>query len=144
MKFENYSIKTINSPHSWYELFNQFEDANIYQAWNYSKVVQDEKEIHHLALYKDNELIGLTQVRIKTLPVMQRGIAYIFSGPLWRRKNKPNPTENILSIINSLKNEFVTKKKLVLRFRPYLFSDEKIDPLLNQMLTENLFFKRSD
>jgi lipid II:glycine glycyltransferase (peptidoglycan interpeptide bridge formation enzyme) len=144
MIFENFSIKLIDNSKYWYELFNQFKDANIYQTWNYSKIVQDEKQVHHLALFKDEELIGLAQVRIKTLPVMQRGIAYIFSGPLWRRKNKHNSPENFLSIVNTLKNEYTVKKKLVFRFRPYIFSDEKIDPILNQMLTENLSFRRSN
>lgn len=138
MIFENYSVKLIDNSQYWYELFNRFEDANIYQTWNYAKIVQGEKQLEHLALFKDEELIGLAQVRVKCLPVIRRGIAYIFSGPLWRLKDKQNTAENFLSIINTLKHEYVVKRKLVFRFRPYIFSDEKICTELKESIVKNL------
>lgn len=121
---DKYNMLLIENSQHWDSLLVEFDDANIYQTWNYAKIVQNEKLVHHLAIYKHDDLIGIAQVRIKTLPLFQRGIAYIFSGPLWRRKDRGNPVENFYAVLDILKNEYVSNKKLVLRIRPFIFSDE--------------------
>jgi lipid II:glycine glycyltransferase (peptidoglycan interpeptide bridge formation enzyme) len=142
MKLENYNMIVVNNDTEWHNLLRQFDDANIYQTWNYARIVQDEKRLEHLAFYRNEILIGLAQVRIKILPVLNRGIAYIFSGPVWRKNNQQTPVENLLSILQTLKTEYVINKKLLLRFRPYIFSDESNELNINAELFNELNFKR--
>lgn len=131
-------IKEINDKTIWHRSMQEFEDANIYQTWNFALVVQNEKKVKHFAIYSNQNLIGLANVRIRTMPIINRGIAYILNGPLWQKRNQENNIQILSDIFTALREEFVVKQQLVLRIQPYIFSD--IIPNLD--LIENLGFTR--
>lgn len=132
------SIKEISDKTFWYDSMREFEDASIYQTWNFAALAQNEKKVKHLAIYANQDLISIVQVRIRTVPILNRGIAYIFNGPLWQKKNQRNNLEILSDIFNALKQKFVVNQKLLLRIKPFIFSD-KID---NINFIENIEFKR--
>jgi lipid II:glycine glycyltransferase (peptidoglycan interpeptide bridge formation enzyme) len=132
------SIKEISDKTFWHDSMREFEDANIYQTWNFAALAQNEKIVNHLAIYSNQDLISLAQVRIRAVPILNRGIAYIFNGPLWQKKNRENNIEILSDIFNALKQKLVVNQKLLLRIKPYIFSD-KID---NIDFIENIDFKR--
>lgn len=134
----NIKIVDISDANIWDNLLQNFADANIYQTWNYSTIVNLEKKVRHIALYKDNRLVSLAQVRIKTLPIIKRGIAYIFRGPLWQLKNTNNDINILTEIFLKLKEEFVNNLNLLLRIRPFLFSNNSIN---NYFKTPDGFIK---
>ena len=113
-------------------------DANIYQTWNFAALVQNEKIVKHLAIYANQNLIGLVQVRIRTAPILNRGMAYIFNGPVWQKKNQENSIEILSDIFSALRQKFVVNQKLLLRINPYIFSDK----ISNFDFIENIKFKR--
>ena len=117
-------LKEINDKTFWYNSMREFEDANIYQTWNYAALAQDEKIVKHTAIYSNQNLIGLVKVRIRTMPILNRGIAYILNGPVWQKKNQENNIQILSDIFVALKKEFVVKQKLLLRITPYIFSDK--------------------
>ena len=43
----------------WSALLNHFEDANIYQTWSYGAVRWGERNLSHLLLKQDGEVIGM-------------------------------------------------------------------------------------
>ena len=115
-----------------------FDDANIYQTWNFAALAQNEKKLKHIAIYSDQNLIGLVKVRIRTVPILNRGIAYILNGPVWQKKNHENSIQVLSDILVALREEFVVKQQLVLRMQPFIFSDK----ISNFDFIENLGFKR--
>jgi lipid II:glycine glycyltransferase (peptidoglycan interpeptide bridge formation enzyme) len=131
-------IKEISDKTFWHGSLKEFDDANIYQTWNFAALAQNEKLVKHLAIYANQNLIGLVQVRIRTLPILNRGIAYILNGPVWQKKNQENNIQNLSNILVALRQKFVVTQKLLLRIKPYIFSD-KISAF---DFIENIRFKR--
>ena len=119
-------IKEINDKTFWHNSLGEFEDANIYQTWNFAALAQNEKIVKHIAIYANQNLIGLVQVRIRTAPILNRGIAYIFNGPVWQRKNQENSIEILSDIFSALRQRFVVNQKLLLRIKPFIFSDNNL------------------
>ena len=130
-------IKEIRDKTFWDNSLGEFEDANIYQTWNFASLAQNEKIVKHLAIYTNQNLIGLVQVRIRTAPILNRGIAYILNGPVWQKKNQENSIEILSDIISALRQKFVVNQKLLLRIKPYIFSDNSS----NFDFIENINFK---
>lgn len=118
----NYKLIEIHDKLEWNKLTIKFKDLNIYHLWNYSKIVQKEKHVKHIALYEGKELLSIFQIRLKTIPVINRGIAYIFKGPIWQKKNSVNSFEAFKKILHAIRNEYVINQKLLLRIRPFLYS----------------------
>jgi len=131
-------IKEIRDKTFWNNSLGEFEDANIYQTWNFAALAQNEKIVKHLAVYVNQNLISLVQVRIRTVPILNRGIAYIFNGPVWQKINQENSIEILSDIFGALRQKFVVNQKLLLRINPYIFSDK----ISNLDFIENIKFKR--
>jgi|GEM_PF-189085 len=136
----NYSVKEISNKVTWHESLKEFSDANIYQTWNFSALAQGEKTVKHYAIYDGDQVVGMAQVRFRTIPVLNRGIAYIYRGPIWQRKNQQNKREILYSIFHALRKELVVNQKLLLRAQPFIFTDQftNIDPI------ESLGFERRE
>jgi lipid II:glycine glycyltransferase (peptidoglycan interpeptide bridge formation enzyme) len=131
-------IKEISDKNLWHNSLDEFKDANIYQTWNFAVLAQNEKIVKHFAIYSDQNLISLFQVRIRTAPILNRGIAYILNGPVWQKRNQENNILLFSDILAALRNEFVVKQKLLLRIKPYVFSDQ----ISNFDFIEELGFER--
>lgn len=109
---------------AWYELLTRFEDANLYQTWSYDAARYGEKGISHLVLKKGGTEVAAAQARIVRLPGLNKGIAYIRWGPLWRRSGNPEDPEVLRQAVRALRNEFSVKRGLVLRVYPLAFRNE--------------------
>ncbi len=133
-----YKIKEIADKKFWGDSLKDFDDANVYQTWNFSILAQNEKTVRHLAIYENHNLIGLVQVRIRVIPILNRGIAYILNGPVWQKKNQENNIEILSDIFAVLRQEFVVNQKLLLRIKPFIFSDK----ISNFGFIEDINFKR--
>lgn len=121
------SIEEITDKNYWQNSLKEFTDANIYQTWNFASIVQNEKIVKHLAIYLKQNLVGLVQVRFRIVPILKRGIAYILNGPVWQRKNQECSTDLLADILSTLRQKFVTDQNLLLRIKPYIFSDKISD-----------------
>jgi lipid II:glycine glycyltransferase (peptidoglycan interpeptide bridge formation enzyme) len=117
----NYIINGINDKQIWNNYLTEFNDANLYQTWDFAATAQDEKFVEHIAIFKNNLLISIAQVRIRVIPGIKLGIAYIFRGPLWQKKNQETELETLIAIFNILREEYAIKRKLLLRIRPFVF-----------------------
>ena len=123
----NYFVKEITDESTWHSLLKEFSDANIYQTWNFSALAQGEKKVKHYAIYNKESAVGMAQVRFKTAPIINRGIAYIFRGPVWQKKNQENNKEIFINVMKALRDELVVNKKYLLRLRPFIFTDQFSD-----------------
>lgn len=133
-----YLIKEIFDQDQWHKLIIEFEDANLYQLWNYGKIVHHDN-VKHLAFYNKDQLIAVVQVRFKLIPIIKRGIAYVFGGPVWQKKNEILSISTLINIYNTLQTEYCVKNKLFLRINPNVFTD---NIYYNQLSLKN-FIKKS-
>lgn len=108
---------------NWYQLLEQFDDANIYQTWSYDEVRGGRKNISHLLLKKNDQVVAIAQSRIVKVPFVRAGIAYIRWGPIWRRRNEESDPEIFRQAIRALRNEYAGRRGLVLRLYPALFRE---------------------
>jgi lipid II:glycine glycyltransferase (peptidoglycan interpeptide bridge formation enzyme) len=112
----------------WQKLTPTFMDYNYCQFWDYGMACADRFGAHseHVAIYEGDDLLGLADVRIKKIPISRTGIAYVNSGPLVRR-NDQFDTERLQRVLFVLVDEFVRRRKLVLRIQPFPSSYVLID-----------------
>lgn len=122
---------------SWCELLSHFEDANIYQTWSYGHVIAGRRNLSHLLLRREGQVVALAQARIKKAPVLNVGIAYVHWGPMWRRASTEIDPEIFQQAIRALRNEFVGKRGLSLRMFPCIFENESSN--LGRIMTEEGF-----
>ena len=100
----------------WYALTKRFLDYNYTQNWDYgiscAKIFNAKNE--NIAIMDENEVIGLALVRIKQVPVLRSGIAYISGGPLTRCE-KTDDLDRFKKCVDVILEEYVRKRKMVLR-----------------------------
>jgi len=110
--------------HTWCQLLERFDDANIYQTWSYDEVRFGRRNISHLLLKNHGEIVAIAQSRIVKLPFINIGIAYIRWGPLWRLRQSKTEVEVFRQMIRALRNEYASRRSLVLRLLPVLFDTD--------------------
>ncbi len=134
MNIKNLSIERINSQsNKWNELLKLFEDANIYQTGAFGINSKGGSKLENVVIKNNNTVISIAQVRIKTLPFLNRGVAYVRWGPLWRKSGETQDLNNFRMAVSKLYGEYVLNKKLVLQIMPNIVSDgDKTLPILNE------------
>ena len=119
-----YEIQNLNNT-EWNEILNLFDDASIYQTNAFTKYSIGGENPEHFIAKKDSNIIAASQVRLKTIPTLKRGVAYLRWGPLWQLTNKPKQIENFQLALELLYKEYVIKRKLVLRIVSNHFLEEE-------------------
>ena len=115
----DYAVETDNiDKETWSRILLEFDDANIYQTWSYGAVRWGEKNLSHLLLRKEGEIVAAAQARIVKLPVLPGGIAYIRWGGMWQRKGRPRDPEVFRRMIFALRREYADRRGLFLRMLP--------------------------
>jgi hypothetical protein len=113
-------VDTVDEP-TWHQLLKGFADANIYQTWPYAQVICGRRNMSHLVLRKDGAVAAIAQARIKKVPFINIGIAYVHWAPLWRRGTGESDVDTFRQAVRALRNEFACQRGLVLRLFPVLF-----------------------
>ena len=109
---------------TWYQLLDEFDDANIYQTWAYGEVRDGRANISHLVLKKGGEVVAIAQSRMARIKFAGIGIAYVMRGPLWTRHGTFPDPETFRQVVRALRNEYVCKRGLLLRIYPNLFEED--------------------
>lgn len=107
----------------WYKIIERFSDANIYQTWAYDAIRCGEENISHFVLRSANQIIAAAQARIVHIPFLRLGAAYVRWGPFWQLRNKSTNPNVFRIAIRALRNEYVCRRRLILRFFPLLYDD---------------------
>jgi hypothetical protein len=110
---------------AWPDVAARFDDASLFQTWNW----RDGQDVSRLTLSDGGELVAASEVRLFTLPVLRGGIAYVFWGPLWRRRGEPADLDVFRHAIRALIAEYVERRGMVLRINPRLFQERDQDAL---------------
>ena len=91
----------------WDDLVYRFSDLGLSQSWEYGEAVAalQGADCEHVAIRDETEVLGLASVRIKRLPVVGGGIAYISAGPLVRRGPSPD-LDRFGAVVAALKSDY--------------------------------------
>jgi lipid II:glycine glycyltransferase (peptidoglycan interpeptide bridge formation enzyme) len=135
---DNYTYEVDNiSKRVWSGLLEHFRDASIYQTTSYGDVHWGRDNLNHFVLKKGDEILGIAQVYVRKIPVLKVGVAYIYWGPLWRRKGEEDKLNNLNVLLRYLKLEYAKKKGLFLRIVPRIVQDDMPDA--HQIFADNGF-----
>ncbi|MGB8579192.1 MAG: peptidoglycan bridge formation glycyltransferase FemA/FemB family protein [Candidatus Sulfotelmatobacter sp.] len=105
----------------WSGMLDGFEDANIYQTWSYGAVRWGRKNLSHLVLKRDGDVVAVAQLRIVRPTKLNFGMAYLRWGPLCHRRGRGLDAEVIVAMAQALREEYVGKRRLLLRILPNAF-----------------------
>jgi FemAB family len=117
------------APNDWPALAAGFRDLSFEQTFAYAEAAARRigAKLRFYAVVRDGHVVAATAVRIKTVPGLQRGIAWIASGPLVLPRTGVVPDEAMLaSIFTALCAELGDRQGHVLRLR--LSGLARLDP----------------
>jgi hypothetical protein len=109
----------VSDPREWQRLCASFLDYNYRHSWYYGMLSADRyrAQIERLAIYSGSHVIGLSEVRMKPVPLLRTGIAYVGGGPLFRRGRNDDLDSLSLSLA-ALKHNYLNKQNFTLRILP--------------------------
>jgi Acetyltransferase (GNAT) domain len=102
----------------WESAVRRFGDYSYRQSWAYGEALAAKRGAtsEHVAIRRGEEIAGLADVRIKTVPVVGGGLAYVSGGPLVRWiDGGGDDLERLDLCIDALVREFVACRNLTLR-----------------------------
>ena len=111
-------------------MLDLFDDADIYQTWSYGSVRWGEKNLSHLVVKRNSEVVAMAQLRIVRPTSLKFGMAYLRWGPLCQRRGTELDSETILRMARALEDEYVTKRRLLLKILPNAFVGSSRSELL--------------
>jgi lipid II:glycine glycyltransferase (peptidoglycan interpeptide bridge formation enzyme) len=100
----------------WRELARLFLDYSYRHLWDFGTAcaLRLGATSEHVALKQGDNVAGIADVRIKKIPGLHTGIAYINGGPMVR-KDDDTDSERLRFCLHVLVDEYVKKRGLVLR-----------------------------
>lgn len=135
-----YSSEVDNvSRQEWSNILIQFDDASIYQTCEYGVTHWVEKNLSHLILKKDDNIVAITQIRLFKIPVIKGGIAYVRWGPLWKLKNSDYDFNIFQNILRALYREYVINRGLSLKIFPRIFKEDDISKEIKYLFLKESF-----
>jgi hypothetical protein len=118
MPAEQGPVVEVVASDDWNTLLKQFADANYRQlaAYSTAAATRVNAQSENVAIREDGKLLGLCNVRIRKLPLLPFGIAYVNGAPLVLNSSESIDSATALSrCLNALRKEFVDVRGHVLR-----------------------------
>ena len=119
-----YSVKKLDNK-EWNDILLSFDDASVYQTDIFAKNSIGGSDLEQFTLRLGDKIIAAALVRVKTIPLLNKGIAYIRWAPLWQKNNSELDPEIFKAALVELRNEYVINRKLVLRIMSNLDSNNE-------------------
>ncbi len=119
-----YKIHKYNSD-EWNKILSLFDDASIYHTNGFIKHSVGGENAEHFVVYNSEEIIAAANIRIKTIPTLNRGVAHLRWGPLWQLKDEELNIDVFRIALEKLYEEYVVKRKLVLRITSNQYVEEE-------------------
>lgn len=93
-----------------------FRDLSYRQCGAYAEAAAKDvgARAEFIGIYEQRDLVGLASVRVKTLPLVSLGVAYVNHGPLTMRTDAFVP-ERFAACVAALTETYVDRRRLLLR-----------------------------
>lgn len=104
---------------NWPELIACFRDAEFEQSLTYTKAAAERvgARLRLVSINRGGASVAAAALRIKTLPLFGRGIAWLPSGPVTRTGAAVPDEQTQIAILSALRKQFAEKEGHVLRLR---------------------------
>ena len=106
-------------PSEWKAIIDAFADHNFENSLSYVNALAKRMghKIRLMYVESPSGLVGAAAIRMKTVPVLGRGVAYVSSGPLWRRKSIGLAAEYPGQVMAAFKSQLVDREGHILLAR---------------------------
>jgi hypothetical protein len=114
------ALRRVTERDDWVALAPRFDDHNFRQLWDYATAMAARAgaRAEHVCVEADGRPIGLASVRVKPIPGLGTGIAYVSGGPLVRSSAGGDRQAALDAVVAALAGEYVGRRRLVLRAAP--------------------------
>lgn len=101
---------------AWERIARTFFDYSYRQSWAYSTLLAQHRRARceYVAIQQGEDVLGIANVRLKTLPLGMGGLAYISWGPLVRR-NRSDDVARFMTCLHALRLRYVRDQRMALR-----------------------------
>ncbi|MBL9129073.1 MAG: peptidoglycan bridge formation glycyltransferase FemA/FemB family protein, partial [Verrucomicrobiales bacterium] len=123
----------------WHDILDRFDDSSVYQTRAFGEACWNPRQLSHFVLRRGGEVLAAAQVRLVTVPVLRRGVAYVRWGPMFRRKGAAAAPEIFAAAMASLRDTYVRRKGLLLRVIPNVYTGEPIETRAREILANEGF-----
>jgi len=127
---------------AWHDLMLTFDDASLFQTWSYGRLSWGDESLSHIVLKKDGTDVAMAQLRLVRIPFLRTGVAYVASGPLWKRRDEPVDLVHLRNMLRALYREYVVRRRYVLQVLPRTIRDDAAG--IRRIFREEGFAWRSD
>lgn len=112
------------TPRQWRELSPRFCDLTYRQTWSYGVTAAERvgANAEFVAFGRADNPTGLACVRVKSLPLLPVGLAFVDWGPLCR-DGEALDAGRFRACLQALVDEYVSRRSLLLRIKPPLVND---------------------
>ncbi len=106
----------------WSEICRQFDDYSIYQTWGFGEISAADtgSQLSRIVVRKGDVVIGAAQVRIKKLPLLKCGLAYVYFGPMGSRRH--GSADEFADVLDCIRSEYAQRRGLKVRIVPNMWS----------------------
>ncbi|USG61314.1 aminoacyltransferase [Sneathiella marina] len=111
----------------WKRHIAEFSDHNYRQFWSYGveSAARIGAKSEFVGIFNQEKLIGLTNVRLKKLPIFPLGIAYVNGGPIHvRDSNDAQAEQDFKLCLQALIAEYTRSRNFVLRIKCSVYTEE--------------------
>jgi Acetyltransferase (GNAT) domain len=114
------ALRRVTERDDWVSLASTFDDHNFRQLWDYAAAMaaRGGARAEHVCVEADGRPVGLAAVRVKPIPGLRTGIAYVSGGPLVRGAAGGEPGAALDAVVAALVREYAGRRHLVLRTAP--------------------------
>jgi len=102
----------------WTKVLTAFDDAVIYQTWQYGAERWGARNLSHVVARRDGEPVAAAQVAEVGAPRLGVGVCYVPWGPLFRPRGRRPDMEGLRRILDAMRNRYCSDRGLCLRLRP--------------------------
>ena len=102
----------------WSRWLDLFEDSNLYQTWAYGQLSWGRRQLSHLVVKSEGNVVALAQLRVIRPPNLNIGIAHLRWGPICEPKGTKIEPGVLETVADALYDEYVNRRGLFLRIYP--------------------------
>jgi len=103
----------------WSKIIKTFTDYSYEQAYAFAALAarRTGSDLLPVVVEQDGNCIGAACVRLKRIPVLNRGIAYILAGPMVQNDHQSSGTDRLRTVLEALAARFRDEDGHLLRIR---------------------------
>lgn len=108
------------SREEWIALTHEFLDHNYCQTWDYGMLRAHDTgaKSEHVIIRDEGVVVAMAECRVKAIPAVGGGLAYISGGPLCLRRGQRVAFRDLVCVLAAFRDVYARRRGCVLRVAP--------------------------